>query len=193
MIRKMGVLAAVVACVAVAVLPRPVPAAEPAKGGDKYAERRAELDTLAEKTLADVLAKSENAKALHDKAYGYAVFENLKFALGLSGGGGAGVAVPRSGQRTYMRMGTAGIGFGLGGQKYRVLFLFETEQAFRSFVDKGWQGDAAVQAAAGNKGANAGAAFNNGVAYYQITEKGLMASADVSGTKYWKYDKLNQE
>jgi hypothetical protein len=32
----------------------------------------------------------------------------------------------------------------------------------------------------------------NGVAYYQLTDKGLMASADISGTKYWKNDDLNK-
>jgi hypothetical protein len=28
------------------------------------------------------------------------------------------------------------------------------------------------------------------VAFYQITEKGLMAQADVSGTKFWVNDEL---
>jgi hypothetical protein len=49
------------------------------------------------------------------------------------------------------------------------------------------------------------AAFNNvkvavnvsggggdGVAFFQLTDKGLMASADVAGTKYWKNDDLIQ-
>jgi hypothetical protein len=30
------------------------------------------------------------------------------------------------------------------------------------------------------------------MAIYQITEKGLMAHADIAGTKYWKNDKLNK-
>ena len=32
--------------------------------------------------------------------------------------------------------------------------------------------------------------FIDGVAFYQITEKGLMAHADVSGTKFWVNDEL---
>jgi len=159
---------------------------------DKNAEKRAEIDAMAKKALDTVLAKSENAKQLHAKAAGYAVFNNVKVAIGISGGGGSGVAVSKSGQRTYMKMGTAGIGLGLGGQKYQVVFFFETDAALKSFVEKGWKAEGSAQAAAGNKGADAGASFSNGMALYQLTDAGLMASADVSGTKYWKYDKLNK-
>ena len=156
----------------------------PAK--DKQAEHHAKLDAMAAKALKQVLAKGQGAQALYDQAYGYAAFDNLKLAFGLSGGGGSGVAVAKSGGRVYMKMATAGVGFGLGGQKYQVVFLFQTEEAFKGFVDKGWQADATAQAAAADKGANAVASFKQGIAFYQLTSKGLMASADISGTKYWK-------
>lgn len=159
---------------------------------DKKAEKRAEIDAMASKALEEVLAKSPAAKGLYEKAVGYAAFENLKVAIGISGGGGHGVAVPKSGKRVYMKMGTAGVGLGLGGQKYEVVFLFENEQALKSFVDKGWQADASAQAAAADKGANAVGTFKNGVAFFQLTDKGLMASADIAGTKYWKNDDLNK-
>jgi len=97
-----------------------------------------------------------------------------------------------TGQRTYMKMGTGGIGLGLGGQSYQIVFFFETQQAFDRFVTKGWQADASANAAAGTKGANETASFSNGVAVFQLTNKGLMAQADVSGTKYWKHKKLNR-
>jgi lipid-binding SYLF domain-containing protein len=121
------------------------------------------------------------------------VFNNVKVAIGISGGGGSGVAVSKSGKRIYMKMGTAGIGLGLGGQKYQVVFFFETDTALNSFVDKGWKAEGSAQAAAGDKGANAGASFTNGLAVYQLTDEGLMASVDISGTKYWKNDDLNKK
>ena len=109
----------------------------------KQDEKRAEIDAMAQEALDTLLEKSEGAKALYPKAYGYAVFDNLKIAIGISGGGGSGVAVAKDGsERTYMKMGTGGVGLGLGGQKYQVVFLIETEKAFRSFVDKGWKADA---------------------------------------------------
>ena len=164
-----------------------------AEAKDKHAEKRAEIDAMAKQTMERLLAQSASAKKFHEKAYGYAVFNNLKVAFGISGGGGSGVAVSGKGERAYMKMGTAGVGLGLGGQKYKVVFFFEDEKAFRSFVDKGWQADASAQAAAASAGANATSTFKNGTAFFQMTDKGLIASADIAGTKYWKNDDLNKK
>lgn len=155
--------------------------------------KRAKVDEMAQAALDEVFAGRENAKQLFENSYGWAGFDNLKLALGFSGGGGNGVAVNRkTGHRTYMKMGTAGVGLGLGAQKYQVVFLFQDEQTFRNFVDTGWQADATAQATAGTAGAGAQTGFVNGVAIYQITDKGLMASADIAGTKYWKNKKLTK-
>jgi len=156
---------------------------------DKAANKRAKIDARSNEVLEQVLSESANAKKLYDKAIGYAVFDNTKAALGVSGGGGSGVAVDTaSGTRTYMKMGTAGVGFGIGVKTYQVIMFFENEKVFRNFVDNGWQGDAQAGAAAGTKGAAAETTFHDGMAVFVRTKKGLMASADVSGTKYWKSD-----
>lgn len=161
---------------------------------DKKDEKRQNINEMADESLETVLEKSKSAKGLYDKAYGWAVFDNLKIAVGISGGGGSGVAVAKDGsERTYMKMGTGGVGLGLGGQKYQVVFLFQTEENFRSFVDKGWKAETGAQAAGGTAGASAETTFHNGLAIYKMNEAGLMASADVSGTKYWKNKKLNDE
>lgn len=162
------------------------------KPAAKLAEKRAAIDAMAARTLKRLHEESPADKSLLDKAHAHAVFDNTKVALGLSGGGGRGVAVdPSSGKRTYMRMATGGVGIGLGVQSYQVVFAFETAAAFERFVEEGWEADAAAQASAGDAGANAESQFRNGIAIWQFTEKGLMASANVSGTKYWKNDKLN--
>ena len=154
--------------------------------------KREGTDLMAKDTLERLFEGSDTAKKLFDKTYGYAVFSNLKISLVISGGGGSGVAVQNdTGERTYMNMGTAGLNLGLGGQKYQVVFLFQTQKVFRDFVDKGWKADASANAVAGKKGANMQADFVNGIAMYQLTEAGLMLQADISGTKYWKNDKLN--
>jgi lipid-binding SYLF domain-containing protein len=154
--------------------------------------KRMKINEMADETLQVVLGSDSKAQELFDTSHGWAVFDNLKIAIGISGGGGNGVAVEKgSGTRTYMKMGTAGIGLGLGGQSYQVVFFFQDEQTFTNFVDKGWKADASAQAAAGTEGANATTGFVNGIAVWQITDKGLMASADISGTKYWKNKKLN--
>ena len=108
-------------------------------------------------------------------------------------GGGNGVAKVRtSGEKIYMKMGTAGIGIGLGVNTYQVVFLFQDPRTFFNFVEHGWQADATASAVAGQAGAEAKTDFSNGMAIYQITDTGLMAHADIAGTKYWKNKKLNR-
>jgi lipid-binding SYLF domain-containing protein len=158
----------------------------------KQESKRMKLDEMGEEALQALFAENSKAKELYDGSYGWAVFDNLKLAFGFSGGGGNGVAKAKeSGQKTYMKMGTAGVGFGLGANKYQVIFLFQDSQTFDNFVNKGWQADAGATASAGDNAAEVKTGFVNGIAIYQMTEKGLMANADIAGTKYWKNDKLN--
>ena len=159
----------------------------------KQESKRMKVDEAAKDALAKLFADNAKAKGLYDKSYGWAVFDNLKLAFGVSGGGGNGVAtVKETGAKTYMKMGTAGVGLGLGANKYQIVFLFQDAKTFDSFVNKGWQADAGATAAAGKNAAEVKTDFTNGLAIYQLTEKGLMANADIAGTKYWKNDKLNK-
>jgi lipid-binding SYLF domain-containing protein len=173
---------------------KPAPAATPR---DQWAEmrldaRRRVVDAMAGETLERLTIREPKAKELFEKAYGYAVFDNFKFGIGLSGAGGTGVAVERAGgKRIYMKMGSAGIGLTLGGQKYRVVFLMQDSQTFERFVSKGWYADASARAAAGKEGGASGTAFVNGLAIYQLNESGLMASVDIASTWYTKDDELN--
>jgi lipid-binding SYLF domain-containing protein len=158
----------------------------------KQESKRMKLDETAEEALQALFSEHPKAKELYDGSYGWAVFDNLKLAFGISGGGGNGVAaVKETNQKTYMQMGTAGVGFGLGANKYQVIFLFQDSQTYDNFVNKGWQADAGATASAGKNAAEVKTGFVNGIAIYQMTEKGLMANADIAGTKYWKNDKLN--
>lgn len=161
--------------------------------GKRKAKKRRKVDEMADEALQEVFARHKKAKELYDNAAGWAAFDNLKLALLVSGGGGNGVAVHKTtGHRTYMKTGTGGVGLGLGGQKYQVVFLFQDSTTFNSFIGKNWKANAAAQAAAGKAGANAATDFVNGIATYQITSKGLMASADIAGARYWQNKKLNQ-
>lgn len=159
---------------------------------DKARAKRQAIDEMAGQVLDRLFQEEPGARAAFDASAGYAVFDSLKFALLISGGGGVGVAVDRtSGERTYMKMATGGVGLGLGGQSYQIVFLFEDEPTFRRFVDKGWQADASASAAAGTSGENVSSSFRHGMMVFQFTNSGLMAQADVSGTKFWKAKKIN--
>ncbi len=162
-----------------------------AQGSAEVQQRRQEIDTNAQTVLDELISSQAPARDLYARAVGYAVFTVTKGGFIVSGGGGNGVAVNKStGQRTYMRIGTGGIGLGIGGQRYSLVMLFETEDRLGKFVAGGWDSSATAEAAAGKEGVSVQSSFFDGVAFYQITEKGLMAHADVSGTKFWVNDEL---
>jgi lipid-binding SYLF domain-containing protein len=81
-------------------------------------QRRLEIDTTGQATLDALMKSQPNVRELYDQAAGYAVFTATKAGFIVSGGSGTGVAVNKAtGARTYMRMGTGGIGLGIGAQR----------------------------------------------------------------------------
>lgn len=156
------------------------------------AERRQEIDANAQATLEKLFSERESTRELYERAAGYAVFAATKAGFVVTGGGGTGVAVNKgTGARTYMRMGTGGIGLGIGAQRYDLAILFEDAARLDRFIQGGWDASASAQASAGTEGVTLTSSFVDGVALYQLTDKGLMAQADVSGTRFWVVDDLN--
>jgi lipid-binding SYLF domain-containing protein len=187
MIRSTGLLAVALCCASFAVAQEAAPDA-PATDA---ARQRAEIDAAAQKALDELFEKNQDAKALYDRAAGYAAFTALKAGFIVTGGRGTGVAVNRgTGQRKYMRMATGGIGLGIGGQRYDLVVLFENEAHLSRFIEGGWDASTSAQAAAGSDGITLTSSFVGGVAIYQMTDRGLMAQADVSGTRFWVLDEL---
>jgi lipid-binding SYLF domain-containing protein len=131
------------------------------------------------------------------RAAGFAAFSNYGLTiLYLGGGVGKGVAVNNKTKlHTYMRMVEAQAGLGLGVKKYQVVFIFETEDALKRFVDKGWEFGGQITGAA--KTPEMGGAYQDafrvgeGVWMYQLTDTGLAAELTLTGTKYFKDDELN--
>jgi lipid-binding SYLF domain-containing protein len=155
-------------------------------------QRRQEIDISAQATLDALFKANANAKTLYDNAAGYAVFTATKAGFFVSGGGGTGVAVNKeTGKRTYMRMGLGGIGLGIGAQRYGLVVMFETAAHVDRFAAGGWDSSATAEAAAAKEGVAARSSFMDGIAFFQVTDKGLMAQADVTGTKFWVIEDLN--
>lgn len=166
-----------------------------AKSGDK---KRAKILKTGQETLTQLYKEHPSAKEEIKEAEGYAVFSNVGVnVIILSGGGGKGfVHDNKSGENTYMKMASAGVGIGLGVKDFRAIFIFTKRKAMSQFLDKGWdfsgQADAAAQS--GDKGGEGSAAGSvmSGVKVYQITKNGLALQATLQGTKYWKDKKLNK-
>jgi len=155
------------------------------------AERRQEILDMSKGTI-DSLKKDKSAAELIASAYGHAVFDTTKGGFIVTGAGGTGVAMRKNGgDPVYMHMGAGGVGLGVGLENYKFVVLFENEDTYKRFIDGEWSGGATAQAAAGRDGAAVVGKFNNGVAVYHITDKGLIAQADVSGVRFWPSDRLN--
>lgn len=155
-------------------------------------QSRAKIDAMEKQTLKRLFSENKIAEELFGKSYGYAVFDTRKFSFLITTGFGAGVAVEKgSAKRTYMKMATGGVNVGLGGKLFQVVFLFEKQANFRKFVDEGFDVGSQASAVAGKDAEQLGAQFIDGLAVYQLTDKGLMLAADLTGTRYWKNDELN--
>ena len=161
------------------------------------ADKRAEIQKMSQNVLAAVYKQNPRIKTAVHNAKGYAVFSNAQINLFfVSAGGGYGLVHNNmNNKNTYMNMGEAGIGFGLGVKDFRVVFVFHSADALNDFVENGWTVSAEADAAA--KTSDKGDAASAGVTYgdisvYQLTESGLALQAMVKGTKYWKNKELNE-
>ena len=160
-------------------------------------KKQKQVRNMAQDTLRRLYKAEPRAKVSVKHASGYAVFSDVGVKILFAGSGdGKGIAVNnRSKQETFMKMLELQAGLGMGVEKFRVVFVFDNEKAFNSFVNSGWEfGDQATAAAkAGDKGGAMSGAVSvaDGVWMYQLTDDGLAVELSATGTKYYKDDDLN--
>jgi lipid-binding SYLF domain-containing protein len=171
-------------------------ASTPPSKSEKEAQQASVRD-MANKALAELYAKSPAAKTEISKAAGYAVFSDFGFKFIFMGGaGGSGLAVNNATkQETFMKMAEFQPGLGFGAAKFRVVFIFETLEAFNSFVTSGWEAGANAMAMAktrGEGGALAGAVtVSKGVKMIQLNDEGGIVGVSLTAAKYYKDTELN--
>ena len=152
---------------------------------------------MANKTLSDLYTKHPAAKEAIAKAGGYSVFSDFGFKIMFMGGArGKGLAVDNATMHeTFMEMAEFQPGMGFGAAKYRVVFIFETMDAFNSFVTSGWEAGANAMASAKTKtegGALAGAVtVSKGVEMVQLNGEGAIVGVSLTAAKYYKDKELN--
>jgi len=160
-------------------------------------KERQEIRKLSKDILARLYKAQPSAKAAIGKAAGYATFSNFGLKIFVAGSGkGEGVAVNnKTKKETFMKMFEIQAGLGFGAKKFSLVWVFETSQAFDTFVNSGWElgGQASAAASTGDKGgALQGAVpISQGVWLYQLTDKGVALELTAKGTKYYKDDDLN--
>jgi len=173
--------------------------AAPSGARDRTEEKRDEVRRMRDQVLAQLHEAHPAAKVRIRDAAGYAVFSNVGLnVLFASVAGGSGLVVEHRTPRdteTFMNMGSAGVGLGLGVKDFRVVFIFHDRARLREFIEKGW--DFSGQADAAAKSDDKGAAVSGavtvqpGVEVYQLTKNGVALQVTLQGTKYWKDRDLN--
>jgi len=160
-------------------------------------EHRDKVRAMATKTLADLQRTNPEARKAVSGAAGYAVFSDIGLKIAYMGSAkGGGIAVNNATkQETFMKMFELQPGMGLGIEKYRVVFVFDTPAAFQSFVTSGRELGANAMAAAKDKskgGAIAGAVtVSEGVYMFQLDTQGAMVGISLTGAKFYKDKELN--
>ena len=160
-------------------------------------EQQADVRKTANDTLSRLYKAQPGAKQAIARAAGYAVFSNFGMKILFAGGGtGKGVAIDnKSKAATFMKMVEVQAGLGFGVKEFRLVWVFETQEALNRFINSGWELGGQVTAAAqagGQGGSFAGAmSIAPGVWLYQLTDAGLALELTAKGTKYYKDDGLN--
>lgn len=162
-------------------------------------EQRIETRKMRDDVLAEIYKANPAVKDKVRKSVGYAVFSNVGVNLILASfAGGKGMVVKKGTLKdteTFMKMGSVGVGIGLGVKDFRALFIFTEKDKLEQFIEKGW--DFSGQADAAAKSDDKGAAFAEagtvlpGVEVYQLTKNGVALQATLQGTKYWRDKDLN--
>ena len=151
---------------------------------EKQAERDARLKLAAE-GLEKLYAVQPDARAVVEKAPGYAVFDiSAIYALLLVGQKGKGVLFDNATKKpTFMLSSRAGTGPGVGKQRVFQIFVFKSKGAMDQFVlAGGLGGDISGSASTGTDGMVR--SFNPQIDIYQITISGMAVQASWGGTVY---------
>ena len=162
-------------------------------------QQRAEIRQMRTEVLQELFDLKPELKSRLKKAEGYAVFSNVGVNLIFASfAGGKGIVVEHgfmSDDETFMKMGSAGIGLGLGVKDFRAVFIFTEKEMLKNFVEKGWdfsgQADAAAKSNQKGGSVEASGTILPGMEVYQLTKNGIALQATVQGTKYWKDKELN--
>ncbi|HRD50711.1 MAG TPA: YSC84-related protein [Candidatus Contendobacter sp.] len=160
-------------------------------------EQRASVREMANETLGQLYQQYPGARRQIERAAGYAVFSNFGLKVLFMGSAtGEGIAVSHATRRTtFMRMVELQPGYGFGVQRFRLVFVFETPQAFDQFVNSGWEFGANAMASAKTStqkmGNQLGATVSPGVLMYQLSDQGAIVGVSLTGAKYYPDPDLN--
>ena len=151
------------------------------------------IDQGVETTLSTLYTSVPGSRELARKATGILVFPKV-YAAGLVVGGEHGRGALVVGGRTLGYYQTTGVSLGLqaGAESRGLVFMFMTQDALDRFrAGNGWTAGVDASVAVLRAGANGALDAGDGAAavnVFALTNAGLMAAANVEGTKVSRLD-----
>lgn len=156
-----------------------------------YADTASEIDAKANLALNSLLAESETARAISEKALAVLVFPDVvKAGFGVGGQYGQGALIRDGLTIGYYNVAAASFGLQIGAQSYSQFLYFMTEGALNALTtSRGFElgGDASV--AMVNEGVSAeisSMTIQDPIVAFVTGQKGLMAGVTVEGSKITK-------
>jgi lipid-binding SYLF domain-containing protein len=143
-----------------------------------------------------LIANSKEAKAafiktdklmasLFKDSYAYVIFPSIgKGGMGIGGATGNGVVYEKNEMVGTANMVQVSIGFQFGGQAYREVIFFESEESLEKFKNDKLKFAAQASAVAATEGASANAKYQEGVMVFTQQKGGLMYEASIGGQKF---------
>ena len=123
--------------------------------------------------------------SLFANATGYVIFPNVgKGAVGVGGAAGNGILFEKEQTTGRASLKQVSIGFQFGGQAYREVIFFESEETLERFKKDKIEFSAQASAVAATAGASTNAKYTGGVMIFTEQKGGLMYEASVGGQKF---------
>ena len=146
-----------------------------------------ELISDSNEALKTMLEKTPKLESLYNESFGYVVFPEItKAGIAIGGAMGKGIVFKNHQVVGESKLKQASVGFQLGGQQYSEIIFFENEESFEKFINGKLKFDAQVSAVAIEEGVSLDLAYQDGVAVFTSTNKGLMYEASMGG-QHFKY------
>jgi len=128
--------------------------------------------------------KNPKFETYFDEAYGYVVFPSVAAgASGIGGAHGTGTVFEQGNPIGKAKISKLTVGMQFGGQAYRQIICFETENDLQRFKENKFEFAAQASAIAIKTGVATNLTYRDGVAVFTITKAGLMYEAALGGQK----------
>ncbi|NJY63442.1 lipid-binding SYLF domain-containing protein [Salinimicrobium sp. CDJ15-81-2] len=148
-------------------------------------DERQELKSDAKKAVEAFKEKDNSIQEILDRAAGYAVFPNVgKGAWILGGAAGNGVVYENGKVVGFTELRQLDVGFQIGGQAFREIIIFRTQQALDNFKKGNFEFEGSASAVVWDEGKGEAINFKDGVGVAIMPKAGVMAGISVGGQKF---------